>query len=87
MIRRRIDSFGRIVVPKEIRDVLNIHNGACIDISIVEEGILLRKGEGTCHVCGQECNADDPFQICGKCLREIRGTAETNARMTQRNAD
>ena len=74
MIKRRVDSFGRIVVPKEMREAMNMSNGTVIDISIVEDGILIRRGEGVCRVCGGECDKKNLFHICGGCMEEIRNS-------------
>ena len=40
---RKIDNLGRIVVPKEIRRNLNIHNGDDVQIFIEEDKIVLKK--------------------------------------------
>ena len=40
---RKIDSLGRIVIPKEIRKNLNIHNGEDVQIYVEEDKIILKK--------------------------------------------
>ena len=42
-IVRRIDELGRIVIPKEIRRVLRIHEGDPIEIFTDENGVRLQK--------------------------------------------
>lgn len=42
-ITRRIDDLGRIVIPKEIRDNLNINEGENLEISVNNDAILLSK--------------------------------------------
>lgn len=42
-IVRKIDELGRIVIPKEIRNVLNIKDSENIEISVVGEKIVLQK--------------------------------------------
>ena len=42
-IVRRIDELGRIVIPKEIRRVLRIHEGDPIEIYTDEDGVKLIK--------------------------------------------
>lgn len=42
-IVRRIDELGRIVIPKEIRNVLNIYPGDNLEILIESTNILLKK--------------------------------------------
>ena len=40
---RRVDSLGRIVIPKEIRKVLKIKENEQVEINILDDGILLNK--------------------------------------------
>ena len=40
---RRIDDLGRIVIPKEIRNLLNIQNNDNIEIYIDNKNIILTK--------------------------------------------
>lgn len=42
-IVRRIDNLGRIVIPKEIRDILRIKNGDSLEINIEGEIVTLKK--------------------------------------------
>ena len=42
-IKRKVDSIGRIVVPKEFRDELGIENGEPLEIFLTNKGILLCK--------------------------------------------
>ena len=42
-IIRRIDDLGRIVVPREIRRLLHLHEGDAMEISVVENSIRLDK--------------------------------------------
>ena len=42
-IVRRIDDFGRIVIPKELRKKLNINNFDPIEIFMTEEGEIVLK--------------------------------------------
>ena len=40
---RRIDSLGRIVIPKELRENLKIHDGDSFEISVGNNKIVLKK--------------------------------------------
>ena len=40
---KRIDDLGRIVIPKEIRRILNIQNNEDMEINLKEEEIILKK--------------------------------------------
>ena len=44
-IVRRIDDLGRVVIPKEIRRNLHIHEGEPLEIFIVENGVCFCKYE------------------------------------------
>lgn len=44
-IMRKVDSLGRIVIPKEHRDFLGITKGDPLEIVVTTEGIWLRKPE------------------------------------------
>lgn len=50
---RPIDELGRIVIPKEIRDSLNIKSGVRLDISVANDKIVLSRNEAFCACCGQ----------------------------------
>lgn len=60
---RRIDDLGRVVIPKEIRRTLRIHEGDPLEIFTDREGgVILKKyspvGEMTplaITVCGKSC--------------------------------
>ncbi|EKN36639.1 transcriptional regulator AbrB [Clostridium botulinum CFSAN001627] len=53
-IVRKIDSLGRIVLPKELRKALNIKdNETPLEIYTEGEEIILKKYEPACIFCGE----------------------------------
>ena len=57
-IIRAMDDLGRIVIPKEIRRVIGVHEGDSLDIVALTDGsILLRKVVDNKPVCGCPCEA------------------------------
>ena len=50
---RAIDTLGRIVLPKEIRDSLNLTTGVRLDIGVSNDKIILSRSEAFCACCGQ----------------------------------
>lgn len=50
---RAIDPLGRIVLPKEIRDSLNLTTGVRLDIGVANDKIILSRSEAFCACCGQ----------------------------------
>ena len=72
-IVRPIDTLGRVVLPKEIRDVLGIGPKDPLEIYTDEDRIILKKYAPTCIFCGE---ADDVTYykgklICKNCIRAL----------------
>lgn len=72
-IVRRIDELGRIVLPIELRNKMDIKNKDSIEIFVDEDKIILKKYEPACLFCG---NADDVILyrgklVCRHCLEEM----------------
>ena len=72
-IVRNIDELGRIVVPKELRRMLEINNNDPVEIFVEGDKIILRKYAPDCIFCG---NQDDLVvfkdkKICKSCLEEM----------------
>jgi AbrB family transcriptional regulator, transcriptional pleiotropic regulator of transition state genes len=75
-IVRKVDELGRVVIPIELRRVLDIAEKDALEIYTDEDRIILRKYEPSysCIFCG---SADDVTlfkgkNICKKCLRELK---------------
>jgi transcriptional pleiotropic regulator of transition state genes len=69
---RSFDSVGRLVIPKEIRDLLDLH-GASMEFFVEGDSIVIRKYESDCVFCG---GMDDlkPFGgklVCSKCRQAM----------------
>ncbi len=70
---RKIDDLGRVVLPIELRRVLDIDKDSSLEIYVDNEKIVLKKYEPACVFCG--C-ADEILQyenknICVNCRKEI----------------
>jgi len=76
-IVRKIDALGRIVIPKEIRNSMNIKDGDDDSFEIFfdpQKGeVLLRKHQPGCHICGSIDNLIeiDGEKICKDCHERI----------------
>ncbi|MBX6351988.1 MAG: AbrB/MazE/SpoVT family DNA-binding domain-containing protein [Thermoflavifilum sp.] len=73
-ITRRLDQLGRIVLPMELRRVLDIHPGDSMEVFTTEDAIVLRKYWRGCVFCG---NMDGLImhrgrQVCPECVEELR---------------
>lgn len=70
---RKIDELGRIVLPIEIRQNLDIKEKDPLEIFIQEEGIFIKKNIPSCVFC----NSSDKLKtfsekyICRNCLDKL----------------
>lgn len=76
-IVRPIDSLGRIVLPKEIRDVMQISPKDPLEIWTDENRIILTKYTPACIFCS---SADDVTvykgkMICAACMKNLKSLA------------
>ena len=73
-IVRSTDYLGRIVIPKELRNVLDISENDCLEIFTEGEQIILKKYQPACIFCG---DAKDVINykgknICKCCMEDIK---------------
>lgn len=72
-IVRKIDELGRVVIPKETRELLFINIGDSLEIYKDDSEIILKKYAPGCTFCG---NMDSLFnykgvEICEDCKKEL----------------
>ncbi len=77
-IIRKVDEVGRIVLPSELRAVLDIDNRDSVEIFTEDNKIILKKYEPACIFCGETDNVTlfKNKQICACCLKELAKAAE-----------
>jgi transcriptional pleiotropic regulator of transition state genes len=75
-IVRRLDKVGRVVIPMELRNVLDIEEKDALEIYVDGEQIILKKYEPCCSFCGEARNiiSYKGKNICKNCIEEIKGT-------------
>ena len=73
-IVRQIDELGRIVIPKEMRDSMNIVKFDPIEIYADGDKIILSKHENSCVICRSQADLTifKDKKICQACLDEIK---------------
>ncbi|HET6811539.1 MAG TPA: AbrB/MazE/SpoVT family DNA-binding domain-containing protein [Acidimicrobiales bacterium] len=71
---RRIDHLGRIVVPVEMRRMLEISPGDELEISVQGDSITLSPLKKGCVFCGTEegLRTYRDKEICPSCASELR---------------
>lgn len=70
---RKLDELGRIVIPKEIRDGMEIKEKDQVEIYTEGYSVIIKKYEKSCIFCGSTKKLDT-FKdklICHKCLKGI----------------
>ena len=50
---RRVDDLGRIVIPIELRRMLDLENGQDMSITVQADALVLRKFQPGCIFCGE----------------------------------
>lgn len=71
---RKVDGLGRVVIPIELRRVLDIDVKDSLEIYIDNDCILLKKYKDSCVFCDRE-DSLLPFKnkhICLTCMDEIK---------------
>lgn len=71
-ITRKVDEMGRIVIPKELRDMYNITEGTPLEIFTDRGDIVIRKYHANCFVCNGSGDMEiKGTAICKKCANAI----------------
>ncbi len=72
-IVRRVDDLGRIVLPMELRKILDIDSRDSLEIFMDGDSIILRKYAPQCIFCGQAENVHTfkSKNVCENCIKEI----------------
>ena len=72
-IVRKLDELGRVVIPKEIRNKLDIEEKDPIEVYIDGNSIILKKFESGCIFCNnsKDLSTFKDKLICKKCLEKI----------------
>ncbi len=71
---RKIDELGRIVLPIEIRNNMDIKSRDAVEIFVDGDKIVLKKYEPACLFCGNADNVEifNGKLICRKCLDKLK---------------
>jgi transcriptional pleiotropic regulator of transition state genes len=74
---RKIDELGRIVLPIEIRNTMDIQKGDSLEIFVESDKIILTKYRRTCVFCDNASDDDTIYYkgklICRDCINKLKG--------------
>lgn len=73
-IVRPIDDVGRVVLPKELREVYGIGSRDSVEIISTEDGMLIKKYNPGCDFCNGMTGIKffNNKKICANCREEIK---------------
>jgi transcriptional pleiotropic regulator of transition state genes len=72
-IVRNIDELGRLVIPKELREKMDIPSGSAVEIYSEEDKIIIKKFYNGCILCGSTEQLVDAKgkNVCRECIKEL----------------
>ena len=76
-VSKKLDSHGRITVPKALRLKYGWKSGMSVDVGMEEDGTLVvRPHSPTCRFCGayQNIHRFKDIYICTDCADELKGS-------------
>jgi len=73
-IVRKVDELGRVVLPVEMRRLLNISEKDKVEISLDGENVILCKYKAACVFCGSNEDLRDyrDRKVCIQCLEQLQ---------------
>ncbi len=73
-IVRKVDELGRIVLPMELRNTMDINEKDPIEIFVDVDTIILKKYAPSCIFCGEAKNVAEyrGKNICTDCMNELK---------------
>ena len=77
-IIRGLDKMGRVVLPRELRDTLDIKNKDSLEFYVDDNTIILKKYNPDCAFCGERRKLEvyKDKKICTKCIMELNKLLE-----------
>lgn len=74
-IIKEVDSLGRVVLPKEIRQDMGVEPGQIFEMFVGDDGesIVLRRPEKSCFFCGNKetVKTVNSAILCEQCVKKI----------------
>ena len=74
MKKSKIDKLGRIVIPKEMREMLGLRANTDVVIEIVGDYVKVKRAGNICALCGAEIIHSDGLALCDRCITEVKNS-------------
>ena len=78
---RQIDKLGRLVLPSDIRRMLNIKDGTdSVEFFVDDDCVIIKKYRPACIFCNSANNVQSykNQSVCQHCLDELKKGTENN---------
>lgn len=72
MVNRKIDELGRVVIPRDYREALDLTPQTPLTMELVGESIVIKRRTHSCALCGTEIAEDAAISLCAKCIRKVK---------------
>lgn len=74
-IVRKVDDLGRVVLPIELRRIMDIDKKNALEIFVDGDQIILKKYQPACHFCdnAKDVEAYKGKNICKSCIDDLSG--------------
>ena len=71
---RKTDELGRVVIPIEIRKILDIKERDSLIISLNDTGVFIKKETPSCIFCNSNTNLKSFYDknICENCIKNLK---------------
>ena len=73
-IVRRVDEMGRVVLPREHRNLLGIEDFTALSIHVEGDRLIIQLAEPQCFLCGNSVEFITYLgkNLCDNCVRAIK---------------
>lgn len=73
-IVRRLDNLGRVVIPKEMRKLMNVEERDWVRIIKQNNSIIIKKYSRSCMICGSENKLSEfgGVCLCERCISKMK---------------
>ena len=69
---RKVDSLGRIVIPKELRKKYGLFEGSDITFEENGRGVLVRAAGDICLLCSNKIKENSTLPLCDRCIAAVK---------------
>ena len=71
---RKVDELGRLVLPIELRKILDIKEKTPLEISLFNNGIFIKKEVPSCVFCNSNIELKSFYNkcVCKNCIKKLK---------------